>query len=380
MNARQQQPQYELKETAAPLAERLRERIGQSATGAITFRDWMQAALYDEREGYYTRRGRARWGRAGDYRTSAERTPLFAATFARYFAALYHELGAPCLWHIVEAGAGAGDFARGVLETLERDFPRVFSATRYVIDEASMDARERARERLTPYWNQTEFRRLDTFDAPLDACLIFSNELLDAFPVHRVTARGGQLRELCVGTSPTGAFVWTEREPSTPALAAHFAEMGIALAEAQVAEVNLDAEAWMMRASRAVGRGYVVTVDYGAEAVGLYDALHRRGGTLRGFRGHEFAVDVLAEPGEQDLTTTINWTQIAAAGAREGLETVVFEPQDKFLLRVGALEQLERMTARAAGEAERVALSLGAREMILPGGMSGSFQVLVQKK
>jgi SAM-dependent MidA family methyltransferase len=73
------------------LAERLREQIRRE--GAISFHDWMAAALYDEREGYYRRTDLTRWGRTGDYRTSPERSPLFAATFARYFASLYDELG-----------------------------------------------------------------------------------------------------------------------------------------------------------------------------------------------------------------------------------------------------------------------------------------------
>ncbi len=134
---------------ALTLAERLRARIRRA--GAITFRDWMEAALYDEHDGYYFRRDLKRWGRAGDYRTAPERSPLFAATFASYFAKLYEELGAPPDWTIFEAGAGSGDFAYGVLQTLQRDYPHAFSATRYVIDEASMDARERASLRLSEF-------------------------------------------------------------------------------------------------------------------------------------------------------------------------------------------------------------------------------------
>src|SRR5438876_12119872 len=66
------------------LADRLRERI--NSAGPITFHDWMQAALYDERDGYYRRASRVRQGRAGDYRTAPETSPLFGATFANYFS------------------------------------------------------------------------------------------------------------------------------------------------------------------------------------------------------------------------------------------------------------------------------------------------------
>src|SRR5215510_15768799 len=117
----------------------------------------MKAALYDPVNGYYQRSDRERWGRTGDYRTSPERSALFAATFARYFARLYEELGRPREWTIVECGAGGGDFAVGVLETLARQFPVVFEATSYVAYDVSLDALRRTRERLGDYGDRVKF-------------------------------------------------------------------------------------------------------------------------------------------------------------------------------------------------------------------------------
>src|SRR5215207_3063271 len=108
----------------------------------------MKAALYDPNGGYYQRADLERWGREGDYRTSPERSELFAATFARYFAALFNELQQPEEWTIVECGAGDGRFAAGVLRTLADQFPAVFAATSYVVYELSPDSRRRAQERL----------------------------------------------------------------------------------------------------------------------------------------------------------------------------------------------------------------------------------------
>ena len=360
------------------LAERLRERI--RGEGAISFRDWMEAALYDPDGGYYCRADLTRWGRAGDYRTSPERSPLFAATFARYFAALHAQLGSPTLWTIHEAGAGPGLFARGVLETLERDHPQVFRATRYLIDELSPDSRARAEHNLSQFAAHVEFARLADDGPPSGVGIVFSNELIDAFPVHRVVMRGGRLRESCVGLDESGRFVWVEREPSTPRLAEHFSQLGLSLVEGQAAEVNFEAGDWLTRAARKLTRGFVVTVDYGAEAEELYDPSLRPAGTLRAFRAHRLSADPLADPGEQDLTSTVNWTQLRHAGEATGLRTVLHERQDSFLLRVGFIEQLEAASARAADEATRASLRLSARDMILPGGMSESFQVLVQEK
>ena len=359
-------------------AARLRERVLRE--GPLTFRDWMEAALYDERGGYYQRRGAERWGRAGDYRTAPERSRLFAATFARHLSELHRELGSPEPLHVIESGGGSGRFARGVLDTLSRDAPDVFASLRYVFDEAGADSRERAAALLSPYASRVEFRRASDITAPLGAAVVFSNELLDAFPVHRVTSRGGRLRESYVEVDEGGAFVFVEGEPSTPRLAEHFRRLGVTLEEGQTAEVNLDAGGWLRRAAAIVARGFVVTVDYGDEAAGLYGAPHRRGGTLRAFRRHELVADALRDPGEQDLTTTVDWTQLTAEGEAAGLKTLSLERLNAFLLRAGLVEQLELESARAASEAELAALRLDAREMILPGGMASHFQVLIQKK
>ena len=360
------------------LAARLRERIREA--GPLTFRDWMSAALYDGREGYYQRRGAERWGRAGDYRTAPERGRLFAATFARHFTKLYEELDRPPVFRLVEAGGGAGRFAHGVLTTLRRDAPHVYESVRYVFDEAGSDSRRRAAELLAPFAERVEFRRLSEIDDRPDPSVIFSNELLDAFPAHRVTVRDGRLLESYVGVDDDGCFVFIDAEPSTPRLAEHLGRLGVSLEEGQVAEVNLEASDWLARAAEVAGSGFVITVDYGDEAASLYGAPHRRGGTLRAFRGHEFVEDVLRDPGEQDLTTTVNWTQAVAEGERAGLRTLSLERLDGFLLRAGLIEQLELESAHAASEVEVTALRLDAREMILPGGMASNFQVLIQRK
>src|SRR5215471_19431643 len=147
---------------ANTLADRLRERIKQA--GPITFHDWMQAALYDQYDGYYLRPDRVRQGRAGDYRTAPEMSPLFAATFASYFSKLFADLKWPSRLAIFEVGAGGGHFAHGILANLRQEFPEVFAATNYVIDEISPAARERAAERLQEFAGRVSFCRLDEIE------------------------------------------------------------------------------------------------------------------------------------------------------------------------------------------------------------------------
>jgi len=358
------------------LAERLRERIRRE--GPITFCDWMRTVLYDEQEGYYCRSDLQKWGRAGDYRTSPERSSFFAATFARYFAQLYEQLGRPRQWTIVEAGAGDGRFACGVLETFRDYFPSVFSATRYVVDEVGSHSRSLARERLEPFIDRIEFRALE--EVEVDPGVVFSNELLDAFPVHRVVMQGGRLCEFYVNTGSNGDFEWTIGAPSTDLLANYFAQSQIQLAEGRAAEVNLEIGDWISKVAGRIRTGYLITVDYGADADELYSSPARAQGTLRGFHEHRLVQEVLAQPGEQDLTTTIDWTFAKRIGETMGLEIAAFDRLDKFLLAAGLLEQLELETQRNEGEAAKLRLTTAAREMILPDGMAAHFQVMVQKQ
>ena len=358
------------------LAEQLRERIRRE--GPLTFRDWMKAALYDPVNGYYCRADRTRWGREGDYRTAPERSSLFAATFARCFAQCYEDLGRPARWTIVEAGAGDGQFASVVLRTLQRSFPEVFAATAYVIDEISSSSQLRVEERLRPFAERVTFGKLE--DVKISAGVVFANELLDAFPIHRVTTRDGRLQEFYVGLGPNEDFQWLLQEPSTPGIAAHFDDLGLALPEGQIAEVNLEIEHWLQQVADKLSEGCVIMVDYGSSDEDLYSANAARQGTLRGFQRHRFVEDVLAQPGEHDLTSTVNWSAVKFAAMRNGFEVVELTRQDKFLLSSGFIEQLEIELRDCDGEAERLRTSTAAREMILPDGMAASFQVLVLKK
>jgi SAM-dependent MidA family methyltransferase len=319
----------------------------------MPFRDWMEAALYDPEFGYYTRGDLKRWGREGDYRTSAERSELFAATFARYFVRLYDALGQPEPWTIVEGGVGNGTFAQRVLRVLEERYPPVFSATHYVPLEVSTG----------------DFDRLDPG-------IYFSNELLDAFPVHRLGSEG----ELYVTVDESDKFVWSTGPLSTPRLAEFLAEHSISLAPGQTIEINLAIDDWLAAVAAQLKRGYVITIDYGAEAPELYDPYLRPKGTLRGFSKHGFVDDVLLAPGEYDITSSVNWTQAIRTGERLGLEVVEFAQQDKFLLKAGLLDELQLRLRQSDTQSEKLRLTNDAKEMILPGGMASSFQVLVQKR
>ncbi|HZI88547.1 MAG TPA: SAM-dependent methyltransferase [Pyrinomonadaceae bacterium] len=356
------------------LSDRLLERI--RAEGPITFYEWMRAALYDPDYGYYSRSDLQRWGRQGDYRTSPERSALFGATFARYFATLHKVLGDPERFVICEVGGGEGHFAETVLHTLHDRFPEIFQNTDYVFDEISTDAQSRAKKRLASFSDRVQFKSIEDLNASLPK-IIFSNELLDAFPVHRVTMRDGKLFEFYVQVDGEGNFQWFLGELSTERLRL---DLVARMTEGQTAEVSPGMEDWLEQTYKSLGTGYVVTVDYGFESHDNFRVAGSRNGTLRAFQGHQLVSEILASPGEHDITTSIDWTRVFEVGTREGLEVVTFQRQDQFLLQAGLLEELETRVDETTRESDKLRLRTEAREMILPGGMAQSFQVLVQKK
>ena len=359
----------------ANLNQRLRARIERE--GPITFYEWMKAALYDEREGYYCRADRIPQGRAGDYRTAPEISSLFAATFAEYVSKLHTDLKWPRSWTLFEMGAGGGHFAHGLLTHLRKYEPKAFASIHYVIDEIGSAARSRAAHRVSEFADRVSFQRLGENEMAAFTGIVFSNEFIDAFPVHRVMIRAGVLRELCVGLNENG-FVFVECEVQ-PEVAEYCRRTAMQLSEGQIVEVNLDAEKFVSRAAALLDRGYLMTVDYGAERRELLGAPDRRSGTLRAFYRHQIVDDALARPGEQDLTSTIDWTQIQEAGERAGLRTIRFERLDQFIgASVG--EIMGRMVSEKCDSVEMLRFTTGARELLLPNGLASYFHVLVQEK
>jgi len=359
------------------LTSHLCERIRRE--GPITFHDYMQVALYDTQLGYYNRADRVRWGKTGDYRTSPETSGLFGAIFALYFARLFAELGSPACFTIVEVGAGDGRFAAQVLETAAQRVPSLSKSLDYVIDEISRDARSRAGERLARFENQVRFKRLDELDL-VESGIIFSNELVDAFPVHRLGYKDGTLFEFYVGLSDETKFGWVEGPISSPRVFDYLKRFQIQPTEGQVFEINLAVEDWLRGVADKLKQGYLLAVDYGADVKELYHHPARFDGTLRAFRHHSFAGELLNSPGERDITSTVNWTALKEFGRDKGFELVLFERLDRFLLDQGLMEELERRAGAAETEAERTQIRASVREMVLPGGMASSFQVLVQRK
>ncbi len=207
---------------------------------------------------------------------------------------------------------------------------------------------------------------------------LFSNELLDALPVHRVVREGGNLREIYVALGESG-FYEQFGPVSSPELDDYLSQQGITLQEGQQAEICLAACRWIEEAGRALERGFVLTIDYGHEARELYDERHMRG-TLLAYYRHRAGEDYFRAPGQQDLTAHVNFTALDLWGRRAGLVRNGFTSQTNFLLALARHSDFADLQPEGATEAEQTRRRLLFKTLIYPEGMGETFQVFAQHK
>ncbi len=360
--------------------------------GAIPFARFMELALYHPTFGYYTSRpttdaapasGEERIGFSGDFYTSSDVHPLLGHALARQVRQIDDLLGRPDPFTLIEQGGGKGLLARDLLSALEKSTGRadsLLARLQYVFIERS-PAMRAAQQRTLATWREPGRSPSltwldDTRDlADNSVCgVFFSNELVDAFPIHRLVMQDGRPKELFV-TWRDGGFVEELRDLSSPALEAHLARLArhdARLADGAQGEVNLAALEWMRDVARSMARGVVITIDYGHTAQDIYGPQRRRG-TLLCYSRHKASEAFYERVGEQDMTAHVDFTSLAAAGEEAGLRTTGFTNQMSFLIGLGA----ELMLAALPPDSDEFRKAV---ELLHPNGMGKTFKVLVQHK
>ncbi len=351
----------------------------------MTFRDFVELALYHPEFGYYTRQV-SPVGKNADYVTSPVLSPVFAFALGRLCNEFANRTGGGAV-SIVDVGCGDG----ALIHALAREGPdsaRYFGVDRFLGRVSSPGntthaGNGRNHEAIAAADGVTFVDALDR--VPRDgAHLIVSNELFDALPFARLVQRSDELHELWV-TERDGALDWSEHEAEAEYVD-YFAERGIELAAGQFADISLDWGAMYDEVCAFPAKGLVVTFDYGFQAKQLFDPRIRRFGTAAAYRGQRVTRDLLADPGEQDLTAHINFDNLIQAGERRGLRTLFFGRQAKFLLSLGITEHdLFRPSTDLQADTVEEGLSLldrrdEARRLVLPDGIGEDIRVLVQEK
>ena len=320
---------------------------------------------------HYYARGPERLGPGGDFVTASDAGDAFGDAVAHQLLELDARLGAPDPFHYLEIGCGRGLLARHVLDGLARRAPRLRQRARCVLADSSPGMRAAAAARVP----EAEVVTPEEMPHGVTGCLV-AVELFDALPVHRLRRRGSALREIGVGLHE-GALVEVEMDPA-PGPAALAARYGAAPEEGDEAEVCPALENVVARMAATLARGFVLVVDYGDDAARLYGP-HRAAGTLLAYHRHRAHEDLLARPGQQDLTAHVNFSHLEDAATAHGFRPLGRTTQDRFLVTNGILERFTG-DQEAWGTPQSVARRRAALQLLHPDGMGRRFQVLFLAK
>jgi SAM-dependent MidA family methyltransferase len=258
-----------------------------AAGGAIPFEQFMSLALYGE-GGFYQTGGKA--GRRGDFITSPEVGPLFAAVIARYLDDCWIELGCPHTFDVVEVGAGPGTLARGVFDAK----PECLVAMNYIAVEISAAQRE-----LHPNFVES----VEVFPEREINGVVLANELLDNLP-FRLFVFDGKWKEAFVAMGDGDKFVEVLRDVSDiPSVLPQTASLGAR------APIQSAARDWLTMVSARLGRGRIVVFDYCSASTSDIAASPWRE-WLRTYKDHGRGEHYLSNPGSQDITVQVMLDQL----------------------------------------------------------------------
>ena len=346
----------------------------------------MELALYHPEFGYYEAR-HLPIGKAGDFFTSVSVGTLFGALLARQFCDWLNPLAASRI-RIIESGAHDGRLAVDILTYLSDYKAFANKQVEYCILEPSPQRRACQQETMSSSGHEARwFENWNQFEPHGVDGLIFSNELLDAFPARRIRWDASEMAWFEWGVAKVDEkFTWAKMTHSRNAATAMIDEENRAcgfevpgellavLPDGFTVDLCPGARQWWNQAAHALRHGYLMTIDYGLEAEQFFEP-QRAHGTLRGYRNHQIQPDVLANPGGQDITAMVNFTAIRRAGEAAGLEAVAYQSQSRFLTSILAnhTREFEREFSK------NPALAGQFKTLVHPDHLGRAFQVCVQK-
>jgi SAM-dependent MidA family methyltransferase len=354
-----------------PLRQKIEDEIRER--GPIPFSRYMQLCLYDPEFGYYSRNVE-QFGKAGDFYTSSDVHSVFGRLLARQFEEMWRVLGSPEHIALVELGPGRGLFAQDVLGWCEKKFPDFFHALTYLLVESSPALRQRIEDKLGHHLAAGKAILAANYlsiEIPPTG-IVFANEFFDALPVDILSANGS-LR----GGLLNGRFTEIWDTASRDEL--EFLDRYSIHPEAdERVEATLVAQQVAKDIAARIQRGFLIAIDYGYTREEQLAGRHR--GTLKAIRQHSVSANPYEAPGEQDITADVNFTALAAAVQKQGMQTHKLVTQSQFLMGIGEANQFADAFEDCRLPQERAKTALQLKHLITPEGMGESFQVLIASK
>ena len=371
------------------LCQAIADRIITNSQQRITFAEYMDMVLYHPEYGYYASDAVKIGFRDSDFFTSASLGSDFGELLTKQFYQMWEILDQPISFNLVEMGAGQGILASHILNYAKQEYPDFFAAVKYIIVEKSQSLKQEQQQRLQDF--SVDWCNLEEITPNSIIGCFFSNELVDAFPVHQFILDGGELREIYVTVeqkpeeenSALPIFIEIMAEPSTPQLGEYFKLVGIDLSQNTYengyrSEINLAALNWLGIVADCLQRGYVLTIDYGYPAHRYYHP-RRNQGTLQCYYQHRHHDNPYVNIGRQDITAHVDFTALSVWGESCGLKKVGWTQQGLFLMALGIGERLAAISWQQQPISQLLQQRERLHQLINPGGL-GNFGVLVQSQ
>ncbi|NJR37711.1 MAG: class I SAM-dependent methyltransferase [Leptolyngbyaceae cyanobacterium CSU_1_4] len=371
----------DIAESNGVLCEIIVEQIVKSRGQRITFAEFMELALYHPQQGYYAT-NQSGQGIQSDFLTSSHLGADFGELLAQQFVQMWELLERPSPFTLIEMGAGQGLLVQDILRALHKDHVACFEALRYIIVEKSSALAAEQQRRFGKFAESSGRLTWQTWEEISKNSIVgccFSNELVDAFPVHQVVRVGETLQEIYLGAS----FQEIIGELSTSKLMEYFESVDVNLMAPQYpdgyrSDVNLHALDWLEMVSDRLHQGYLLTIDYGYSAQRYYSPT-RTQGTLQCYYQHAHHNDPYWAIGRQDITAHVNFTALERWSERFGLQTMGFTQQGLFLMALGLGDRISALSTSDQPLQDVLRRRESLHALINPLGL-GNFGVLIQSK
>ena len=367
----------------------------------MPFSRYMQICLYDPLHGYYSANAE-QFGKAGDFYTSSDVHAVFGRLLARQFKEMWEALDRPPQIEILELGPGRGLFARDVLDWSKKKFRGFFDAFTYTLQESSPALCKKLQDNLREHiahgkakvpeepgsgsvvWGRApspvqaerssasaDIHRSLAPHAPLVVC---ANEFYDALPVEILSAAGKLHVEI-----ENKRLHETWLPPSAEELE-FLDRYGVHPEAGERIEVPMVAQSWIRQVAHSIPRGMllVIVIDYGYTRNEQLAGRHR--GTLMAYRHHSASPDPYQAPGEQDLTSHVNFTALAAACEQAGMRCEKLLTQSQFLMGIGERNEFADAFEGCRVPQERAKVALQLKHLVAPVGLGENFQVLIASR
>jgi SAM-dependent MidA family methyltransferase len=340
----------------------------------ITYEQFMEKVLYHPQQGYY-RKEKVKVGKTGDFYTSPSVHPVFGCVFARVFADIIQKENLPAV--ICEIGGGDGRFAQAVLDEWRYISDQKLT---YIMVESSPYHRQQQNQRLPVGTRVVQYDTLEQLQAvdPSFCGIVFTNELLDAFPVRVVEKQDGQIDEVFVTLNENDELVEVQQRCTDDQVMDWLVTYGCPLNNGQRIEVPLAMTSWLKNTAKWIEKGALFTVDYGYKKE-EWQAPERKTGSLRGYYNHQLITNPLLHPGEMDLTAHIHLDAVREIGSNLGFAHLMTLQQSRFLLAAGILNDLQdHHDPNPFSEVSKQ--NRAVKSLITDGSIGSYFHVIMQGK